>query len=376
MLDGFIEVESNEFLKAYNNIQPIRNEVSPYFKNIKSQNIDATNNRLLIDTFYGQVYTDNVLNSVNIYGPTERLPTFSGDNLANYGFLRVPFRRIPRILINSSEELHYIVNSIWSKDPSLKLLFRGQTKEYLIGRKPETLQQIFGSPDALEPSLLPSASRKKIRLEEILPEFSALLQIFCKIRLMSIQENSDDTLFRQNLNDYSNLIGSYNLYFMALALAQHYGLPSAGLDVTDDLDVALFFALHEFKGDKGAPYYFNIHKRSSHGEPSVIYLLSGNKRFYLDYEKTIPSFIQSIRPQRQNAKFLHSGWGYNLNDCARRLFMALYLDPEGDFVCKYNKKYLFPGPEEDSFGAFLSAVKSSNIPKNLEKFLSYFYWIK
>ena len=42
----------------------------------------------------------------------------------------------------------------------------------------------------------------------------------------------------------------------AISLAQHYGLPTMGLDVTTELNVALFFALHQSQRDAATSGFF------------------------------------------------------------------------------------------------------------------------
>ena len=67
--------------------------------------------------------------------------------MANMGYLRVPFRRIPRRLVKDRSEIENIVNKIVSADDDLVLLFRGQTREHVINRSSEAMHSLYGDPE-------------------------------------------------------------------------------------------------------------------------------------------------------------------------------------------------------------------------------------
>ena len=71
-----------------------------------------------------------------------------------------------------------------------------------------------------------------------------------------------------------NLLGNFNLSELAISLAQHYGLPSVGLDATTDIDVALFFALHEFRDDPSRPGWQTCVRKAAGADLSVLYVLN------------------------------------------------------------------------------------------------------
>ena len=62
----------------------------------------------------------------------------------------------------------------------MKLLWRGQTREYMLSRSREARRALYADAAAMEPSLLTSASRSEQRLEEVLPEPD--IQTACRYR--------------------------------------------------------------------------------------------------------------------------------------------------------------------------------------------------
>src|SRR3954467_13554605 len=92
----------------------------------------ANHSRLIL--FFGQLYDTRTELPYAIYGRTDDLPPYAGEGRADAGFLRVPFRRIPKLLIRNRKQFDFFVKHIVSADPNLITLFRGQTREYLLNR--------------------------------------------------------------------------------------------------------------------------------------------------------------------------------------------------------------------------------------------------
>src|ERR1700750_2098824 len=101
------------------------------------------------------------------------------------------------------------------------MLFRGQTTEHFITRSRVTSRWLFDEDEVLEPSLTTSASRRRPALEQVLPEWCALLNVFL-IEACGMEGEPQ----------YEDFTGGLGFPLFALALAQHYGLPTSGLDVT------------------------------------------------------------------------------------------------------------------------------------------------
>ena len=158
---------------------------------------------------------------------------------------------------------------------------------------------------------------------------------------------------------------------IALSLAQHYGLPSMGLDLTDQVDTALFFALHRFVSTSER----KLQVMPSGGNP-VLYLLMLPERFCVEYARARPRIFPAGRPDAQVAWFSHMGWGYRQNQCAEYLAVALYLDPDGDFGPLPRAEDLFPPTENDPFGSLLEGVLSEQwASPSLHRYLEQLYWL-
>lgn len=330
------------------NVLQYKNMISPFCNEEIISKINS-NNINLIDSNYGLVYDESLIaNNACVYGLTNKLPTYSGDQLANYGFLRIPFRKIPRIKLKNRTELNNFIQAIEIRDKNLILQFRGQNQEHFIERSSNEKQSLFGDDTILEPSLIPSAVRRNILMEDIMPLWNNLLHIYLDSHSLNIPKDKCAEFQRELLNFKTNV--KFSVF--SLALAQHYGLPSVGLDSTSDIEIALFFATHKFNNKDGkCSYEYNLNKLE---KPPVIYVLAPAARFHLDYKDFKIEHSKFLRPDKQKAKFLHTGWGLNKNRCARQIWVALYLDTKGDFGEISTEKKLFPA--EDEFANFLKPM--------------------
>uniref|UniRef100_A6VW43 FRG domain-containing protein n=1 Tax=Marinomonas sp. (strain MWYL1) TaxID=400668 RepID=A6VW43_MARMS len=338
-----------------------KNVISP-FSSLETIKKTKKNKHLSVDENYGLVY-DRTLTKVpaHIYGRECDIPQYSGDQLENFGFLRVPFRKIPRIKIYNRDELDKFVKSIESRDPNLKLLFRGQNTEYYVDRGAKEKELIFADANALEPSLIPSAVRRGILMEDIMPLWNSMLQSYLGSKRLGSSSLKDSDLIRFK--------SSPEFALFSLSLAQHYGLPSVGLDATDDIETALFFATYKYRLNNGiATYEYNLNNLKK--EP-VIYVLSPAERFHLNYSDYNPECASFLRPDKQSAKFLHTGWGLNKNNCARHIWVALYLDTEGDFGNIPTPGELFP--ESDSFVDHIKPIIEEINKGHLNPYFEGFY---
>jgi hypothetical protein len=351
--DGFAPIQSDQLCDLALNVNFTVNEFSPF---VDRQTLVPRGEGLIVDQYYGHAYHPMEIRPAAIYGRTTDLPDYSGDHLANDGFLRVPFRRIPRVIVRSRAEIEELLASFRSADDNLQMLFRGQTREHLIRRSPQTTQWLYGEVAVREPSLTTSGSRRKPALEDVLPEWATLLKIFVA-----------DAIGPSPLK-YTEFITSHGLPLFALSLAQHYGLPTFGLDMTDRIEVALFFALMD-KKPSGA-YHATYFRLTEFSEMPVVYILFPAKQQQFAYEACRPERFPSGRPDAQSARFMHVGWGFADNACATRIFLALYLDPAGDFEPIPLPVKLFPPSEFDRFADFLQRIIGIPLPDKLARVLA------
>lgn len=140
-------------------------------------------------------------------------------------------------------------------------------------------------------------------------------------------------------------VHDYHPVFRSLQSAffmQHYGLPSNLLDVTSDLDVALFFAQHDVENGNF------VALDSARKQPvMLLFLVDPNTDVFLDSQSLAESF-QMLRPIRQRCGVLAGASMINRNDYARlisaKIFIKNFLPTPPNF-----DRYLFPSPSEDPF---------------------------
>lgn len=367
-VDGFVEVGDDALSDPAYNAERLLNEFSPFADH---ERLVCRPGRRFVDRFYGQVYDEILPDGQAIYGRSDAFPPGPDARLANHGFLRVPFRRVPRRVVASRAELERAVADVPLPGRAGALLFRGQTAEHLLGRNTESSVFLYGDPAAAEPSLVTSASRADQPLEDVLPEWALLIRLFLRDQLESIRARTARRRFEEIAGERARFSASPVFHMFAVALAQHYGLPTAGLDVTHRLDVALFFALMKYES-LGAPYarYRPVDRRE---RLPVVYVLYPDERFQTCYDDHRPRDFPRGRPDAQGARFMPCSWGYSINNCARSIRLALYLDPDGDFAPIPDADALFPGVDEDSFARFLLSVAGMGLPPGLRRAFERFY---
>lgn len=369
---GFVRVASDDLALHYDNVGMLRNEASPFCLTKSRFRFDGGG--AVVDPQYGHVYEAGVELPRCFYGRTEELPPYNGERPGQLGFLRVPFRRIPRLPMRNRQEFDRFIRQIQSADASLLTLFRGQNREHLLNRGAAVGELLYGDPDACEPSLPASATRHGVQLEDIGPEWSMTVQLFIwawvrKLRLDGIAPRTSQEISVQ----MDGMVAGYNLWAFLISVAQHYGLPSVGLDVTDRPDVALFFALTRIKPQEPGSHVMRTSRVPADGDHPVIYIFSPQKDDVMDYSRYRPRGFPVGRPDRQNAFFLQTSWGYARNSIASRIWVALDLDPAGDWGPLPSAQELFPGPLDDPFAAFLDQARDWPGSEMFHRFLGRFY---
>jgi hypothetical protein len=369
---GLVPLETSPSLLA--NIARVRNEVSIHARTDPlTTPRPAGEGEGIVDRYYGHVYDRWLLEErLAPYGLVNDLFPYEIDRLANHGFLRVPFRRIPRRVVRDQDELAAIVALLGSVNPDIHVAFRGQNREYLVPRRPEGRDALYGDPRALEPSLLPSSARAGISFEATLPEWFAVVNLSMHEARRHVMDVASAEHVAMMQDEHERLRTSFRLYLHGMAIAQHYGLPSTGLDLTDSIATAVFFALHEFHPTANPTVLQCARRRDD--ELAVLYVFEIPTRFQLIFEQARPKGFPAARPDRQRAHFLHGGWGLSANDAACFLCLALYLDPRGDFSIP-SAEDVFPSADEDWLGEWLMAVKERLERGRLADFMSGLYWV-
>jgi hypothetical protein len=233
-------------LPHFSNVDPFQNRISSFAA--EERFLVSRTAGFTIDRLHGHAWNYGLTAGDAVYGWTEDFPEGPLDRLGTGAFIRVPYRRIPRIRIASMQELRSFAEAIRSRDTSISVMWRGQSELYRLrtGRSDEDLLRFYGTTDVIEPSLLPSAARGGIEIERYMDTWFGLLDIFIDEINARVRSDSGAAVAEELEMDSAAMRQSYGFRAWAFGVAQHYGLPSTGLDLSPDLDVAAFFALHKF----------------------------------------------------------------------------------------------------------------------------------
>jgi hypothetical protein len=375
--DDAVRLSDRSTLTTAMNLRLTVNAHAPYAPGLSMSMPDTGG--AIIDCCFGRVYTELPAAGSAVYGTTGVvfpgvLDTFADPTL---GHLRVPFKRIPRIVAQRFEDIDAVVRRAAEVHGRDKLLFRGQCAEYTLNRSAAFRDRFYGDPDALEPSLLPSAGRRPHSVERCMSEFMMHVQLWQQLSINRLAERtwrhqSQAALFASMAGSVEDAWRQPRFYYQALALAQHYGLASVGLDVSSSVRVALFFALRDcLRGAGNRASYVPVSKAS---RPVLYIIVAEGTREYA-YHASAPDMFHGFRPAKQDAWFMHVGWGLSRNAVADQIVAAIYLDPSRDYGVVPDASMLFPSPDEDPLGRFLESL-GDHASDALAGALSDFYWVE
>jgi hypothetical protein len=305
----------------------------------------ADSEKAYIDRNYGHFWSFTPKIGAAVYGRTDEFPAAPIDYLARGNFLRVPFRRVPVIEVNSPEELEKLAAQMISADESIKVRWRGQNKEYYLTRSEEESLRLYGDASVHEPSLVPSAARSQLEFAQVFPSWAAILDVFISERVAAYAHQAEGA------REMISFRSSYQYRLWAFATAQHYGLPSVGLDVTTDILTAVLFALHQFTFNEARG--ITIATRVGESADPVVYAMGGFENDLFDDKDLAPVPLQGERPKAQAAHFFGTGWGVGINKAAERIFIAFRLRHHTKWHLRKRIYDLFPRPEADPLLAFL-----------------------
>ncbi|TCC98513.1 FRG domain-containing protein [Pedobacter hiemivivus] len=275
------------------------------WKLIKSGYICLLGSEVLIDRFYG--------GAINSFDLQTRFPV-------NYASKIFETEASSSVKVRKVKSLKELYASIEDLKGTKELVFRGQNQNHFISR--EINNPFLTIPGYGEVSLLPSLWRRMFEqnpqslegfqtltlmewsnimygafdLAEIEARHQAQLDAGESIYTMSEMAESSDELLREFGKFRMDLaMGlNYNLATTMTTLLQHYGLLSPVLDLTESLDVALFFATHKFQQLDGLSSYQFI---GSNGGKSVIYVLSYIK-YEMERHEERQDILKYLKPQR------------------------------------------------------------------------------
>ncbi|MEI7870136.1 MAG: FRG domain-containing protein [Candidatus Methylumidiphilus sp.] len=288
--------------------------------------------------------------------------------------------------VTSREQLDTIIATVRKRAESknqFQLWFRGQPQEYLLSNMIKESRTICPWRSVQDISQVPSLYRNtNARINDLKSYCMRILEIhkyylFLKeilgIPTLDTRVWNDPLIEKvpNNLNrdvlDWTvtlttasgELIENHDTHqayrsLQASLFLQHYGLESNILDITNNIDIALFFAQKEIENNK----YINV-DFSKRNPVIYLFILDNELDPFLNTSKLMEDY-RLLRPQRQNCGILSGASMVSKNYYTR--FIALRLILNKRISMKYeDPEYLFPDPAEDKILGNL--IEFSNLQK-------------
>lgn len=252
-----------------------------------------------------------------------------------------------------------------------RLLFRGQTRHFALQRPiPNQAMSLDGLGEV---SLVPSLWRRLLlarpssflRFQNLTPlewskilyagfdladierRHNALLEAGEWVYTISEMEDCSDPVVAAFGKIRGDLLLEFDQHGPALAtLLQHYGLLSPVLDLSSELDVALFFATHALEGTGLNSTYKFV---GTNDRQAVLYILKENNQEMVTHERR--RLFESLDPQRPIRQHcvISSAAPWAINLPADFLVEVIRLDFDMNSPQRYGTSDLFPGRDDDRF---------------------------
>lgn len=368
-MQTIITTDSKLDYPGFYNIYPIQNEFGIHSVLAESKKSGDSIN-ILIDDNYGRVLNKNVDCQYGISKDISYYINNSSHTIIDE--FRVPFRKIPVYRFEDNEKLSNLISQIANENPDHEILLRGQTSLYTIERTLEENLFLFGDVKAKEPSFKPSFIRSDFNeffIYGLWHSQTALMLNDVGIDLKKKLKAADYEEYRKDVFKIKN---SPHFTPISLGFAQHYGLPSVGLDLTKDINVATWFATNKLMIDKDGLAYT---RRIDDFSESTIFIFRCQKDVVFSHKSIKPKFIENTRPDRQDAWFCHTGWGFSKNQLASNLVCAIRLNEQASDLSNNDyTSFLFPDRNEDLvLNYFLDIKENLKNTGELKRALSKIY---
>lgn len=286
---------------------------------------------------------------------------------------RVRYWDVPIFGVTTRAELVHLVEAIRALTPNQPLLFRGQNDHFTVKRDRWINRVLYGREDVAELSLTTTASRAgSFDFDAFLPWFQLDLQGLLYADLppdafRSVQKDDEGTLRYANEAVATRRRAweraGFGWEVTAMAIAQHYGIPTYGLDLTSDLDVALWMAqciARPYTVDGQSRCWLEPVDRAC-ARP-IIYLVSSISEETDLRPHELPG-LASLRQQRQSAHLHFGGWGFHMNLCAEEVVAGVFL--EAVIPTSHTVGWMYPQPEEDVLFGRLLALRDAKAARGL-----------
>lgn len=298
------------------------------------------------------------------------------DALSNFpvrSAMRARYWDIPIFGVSTRAELERLGEAVRAITPERPLLFRGQNEHFTVKRDRWVNRVLYGREDVAELSLTTTASRAgSFDFDAFLPWFQLDLQglVYSDLppdAFRSVQKDDEGTLHYASEAVATRRRAwegaGFGWEVTAMAIAQHYGVPTYGLDLTSDLDVALWMAQYA-----ASPYTVDgqprcwlkpVDRASAH---PIIYFVSSISKDTDLRPHELPG-LASLRQQRQSAHLHFGGWGFHTNLCAEEVVAGVFL--EAEIPAPQAVGWMYPRPEEDPLFECLLALRDAKAARGL-----------
>lgn len=332
---------------------------------------------IILDKNYRTPFFARKLTNYAIYGAKETLRdhyTEFYENNIKSDLVRCKHYCYPIIDVSSILEMEDIVSQIPSRG-SGEIFYRGQNKCYMIQRNSKVRELLFGDSNITEPSLITSACRWNYDYDDL--HFK--LKYFFGQEYLYAHKQSE--LEFQDKNTLWNKISIDPLCeydYAIMALAQHYGLPTHGLDITTDLNVATWFATNVFRNDSGRSSYSKMTQWSEDKKDwPVVFVFQPITHTIMpslhDCSELTKLGVKALRPERQSAKLFLGGHSDHQNRLAEALVCVFRLSPE-IYKTNLDFDYLFPNPQEDNaYQDILNLCDDVSFGDSVKQYINRFY---
>jgi hypothetical protein len=318
-----------------------------------------------IDSHYHSLFRARSLVRNGLYGHrTVCRPKFQPlhSRLEIVDQLRCKQWTVPVVEVSSFKELHNLSARLTSLMDQ-PCYFRGQPQQYRLQRPAAICRLLFGSDDIVEPSIPGTAPRQGLDFTRVLPFLQLQIQDFMYRGVLSKGEDIDeahkrwmDFVFGETQREAWD-IG-------VMSIAQHYGIPTHGLDITSSVEIAAWFATNRLvKSENAARRYERLSNADWPRDPRdfpVVYFVSPVTHSITPSITELHSLselgITALRPERQKALFFTGAHTIHKNRIAEALVCAIRLRP-GDWDTGLSYECLFPSETGDDVYALMLDLK-------------------